>query len=383
MHSTVHDRRAMHEYFTDLNDSSSSSSNSGDSCGGAVLASDDDDCHHQSNKWATITTTSASQMQLLGLDAKLELNHADLRLIRPLGSGAFADVWLAELDSQLVAVKIIRNASDARIRRNFVREIRNLSTCATDNVVRLIGYTLTPRLTVVMEWASGGTLSSLVHDGDAMLGLADVIRYALMISRALEQVHRCGIVHRDVTLDNVLLSGMARAKLADFGVSRSFVDEPIEQRKCVVEGIGVDAMTAALGSEKCSSRRRRITPTGAPRYRAPEVTRGVLYGKSADVFSFGVCLHEMVTRRRPLAHLTAVNAARSIARGAKLPIPAHCPAALRQLLADTLSFVPASRPTFAQISSRLQAMLNLIQFAIAQAQSKKHGNNSNNAMLDD
>jgi len=293
--------------------------------------------------------------------SKYEVRFSDLDFYGPLGSGAFSDVYLGRYQQKPCAIKKLRNPFCPTTQRNFMRELQNLSiSCHHSNIVSLIGYTITPQLCIILDYCPGGTLSSLLHNGGAAsssqktsrlhesLLLRDALTIALHVARACEFLHAKDIIHRDITSENILLASNGSVCLADFGVSRNLTDEPAPNLTVVVQPTTL----------------KKLTPTGHPRFRAPEVTLMLPYTKAADVFSFGVCLWELLTLKKPYAGLSAREAAEKCARGFRLPTNSpHIPLTLKHLLDECLSFDVSKRPTFGDIVQRLTAMLNLIKFA--------------------
>ena len=151
------------------------------------------------------------------------------RVVRLLGSGAFAVVWLAhdELLDLPVAVKVLADnwAHRADVRERFLEEARVLRHTDSDHVVRVhdLGELPDGRPYFVMTYADGGSLADLLSDGP--LPVERAAHYALGVARGLEALHRAGVIHRDVTPANVLLAtgadGSERVLIADLGLAKA------------------------------------------------------------------------------------------------------------------------------------------------------------------
>jgi serine/threonine protein kinase len=143
------------------------------------------------------------------------------RLLRLLGSGGFAEVYLAEqvyLKTQ-VALKVL----DAHLRDeeldHFISEARLVAGLRHPHIVQVHNFGLegeTPYL--VMEYAPGGTLRQR-HPRGAQLPLATVIAYVRQMAEALDYAHAQRLIHRDIKPENMLVNARGEVLLSDFGVA--------------------------------------------------------------------------------------------------------------------------------------------------------------------
>jgi serine/threonine protein kinase len=131
------------------------------------------------------------------------------------------------------------------------------------------------------------------------------------------------LIHRDIKPSNILLTRDYRAKIADFGMS-----------------------VANTGQELTAE-------TGTYRYMAPEVIRHESYSSNADVYSFGVCLWQLITREVPFATMTPIQAAYAVAEGHRPTIPDSTPRRLREIITACWDQDASRRPSFTYIAMAL------------------------------
>lgn len=152
---------------------------------------------------------------------------------------------------------------------------------------------------------------------------------------------------------NVLVTESWHAKIADFGSMKSFFLKQVGGRP---DRLG------ERGSQVSDSAITLTNGVGTPLYMAPEVLRGEQYAKSADIWSFGVVIWELMEERAPdilaenddtgrgplLGRISAL-----LERGARLPVSSAWPAWAQQVVNDCFDAKPDNRPTFAAILSLL------------------------------
>jgi eukaryotic-like serine/threonine-protein kinase len=207
------------------------------------------------------------------------------RIIRKLGAGGMADVYLAE-DQELgrrVAIKILndRHAADDSFIERFRREAKNAAGLSHPNIVSIYDRgEAEGTYYIAMEFLDGRSLKELiVARGPAPVKVA--VDYARQILAAVGAAHRHGIVHRDIKPHNVLVGGEGRLKVTDFGIARS----------------GASQMTE-VGSI-----------IGTAQYLSPEQARGAPVDQTSDLYAVGVVLFEMLTGQVPFTGDTPLEIA--------------------------------------------------------------------------
>jgi serine/threonine-protein kinase len=198
------------------------------------------------------------------------------RLDQRIGAGGMSTVYRA-FDTVLerqVAVKLMHReiAQDSDQLERFRREARAVAQLNHPHVVQVIdageegdGEHATPY--IVFEYVEGETLKDRIRRHGS-LPIPEAIAYAIEISRALGAAHEAHIVHRDVKPQNVLVDEEGSAKVTDFGIARSLLQE------------GLTADGRVLGTTD---------------YVSPEQALGHAVTGQSDLYSLGVVLFEMLT----------------------------------------------------------------------------------------
>jgi eukaryotic-like serine/threonine-protein kinase len=207
------------------------------------------------------------------------------RIVRKLGSGGMADVYLAE-DEELgrrIAIKILndRHANDESFVERFRREAKNAAGLSHPNIVAIYDRgEAEGTYYIAMEYLDGRSLKELVV-ARGPLPIGDAIDATRQVLAALRFAHRKGVVHRDIKPHNVMADADGRLKVTDFGIARA----------------GVSQMTEA-GSI-----------IGTAQYLSPEQARGAAVDQRSDLYSVGVVLYEMLTGKTPFTGETPVEIA--------------------------------------------------------------------------
>lgn len=244
--------------------------------------------------------------------------------IEPLGAGAMGEVFRARRlsDNAEVAIKYLRDL-DWDARQRFQREANNyLRQQSCPYIVNILDYNFTVmRPYIVLEFCQFGSARAYVSkfwwEPDKLAALLT------HVAAAIESIHLTGGFHRDIKPDNLLLTldaeGHLVMKLSDFGLAR------------LPWGLFGSLLTR--------------TPAGTPEYIAPEVLQGGQITAAADIFSFGVTIHELFTGVRPAAGATSLS----------------CPSALRSLVQRMISTEPERRPSIQVVRVELREAAKVIK----------------------
>lgn len=294
------------------------------------------------------------------------------RLVRPLGRGGFAPVWLAmethgEVELRLAAVKLfaLQGAGEGNEQRlQVLQEAQALCRVEHPNIVRFYALPADSALGVMglaMEYVAGTALDVRLASV-RKLAIRDVIAIGISIASALAAVHRVGLVHRDVKPANVVEAGGVY-KLIDFGISAA--DSPIAESADVVELDGLPlAPSRTLNAIVGAQRNRRIS--GTVGYIDPVVVAGEGQATPAsDLYGLGALLFECATGRLPAAGEVAEGLDQRVIEGTKRPPSVLSLVEVPPLLAQTIDSLldpePARRPASAE---GVTAMLHAAQMAL-------------------
>jgi predicted ATPase/predicted Ser/Thr protein kinase len=205
------------------------------------------------------------------------------RILEKLGAGGMGEVYLAE-DTKLgrkVALKLLPAAfttNDERVRR-FEQEARAASALNHPNIITIheIGEAEAGRF-IVMEYVQGRTLRALINDQPS---IELILTWGIQIAKALGVAHAAGIIHRDIKPENLMVRDDGYVKVLDFGLARLAPNHLTEADADTQTG----SMPGAL--------------VGTMLYMSPEQARGEQAGVASDIFSLGIVLYELATRRHP------------------------------------------------------------------------------------
>jgi serine/threonine protein kinase len=216
------------------------------------------------------------------------------RLLRPLGAGAMARVYVAEQVTmgRNVAVKLMRDElelDDVAVKR-FRREIAAVADLRSPHTIQCYDAGESEgRLFLAMELLAGETLRQRL-DRERVLAIAEVIQIVAQIGASLDEAHDAGVLHRDLKPENLFVCAHPSPlrpfiKVLDFGLAK--LVEP------------------HAGASRLTDRGRTV---GTPSYLAPEaVVRGHRVDQRADIYALGVICFEMLTGERPFRRGTAME----------------------------------------------------------------------------
>jgi Tol biopolymer transport system component len=199
-----------------------------------------------------------------------------------IGRGGIGEVYLArdERLDRLVVLKTLRPRSTllSQYRQRFQREALALSHLSHPTIATIFDFQQLDGVDfLVMEYVEGITLAARIHQG--VMGNEELLRTVRRICDALVEAHDHGILHRDLSPANVMVTDKGVVKVLDFGLAK-WIPEPASP----------ESPTATTWATKHIA--------GTVPYIAPERLRGNGADERSDIYSLGALVYEMATRKR-------------------------------------------------------------------------------------
>lgn len=197
------------------------------------------------------------------------------RILEKLGEGGMGAVYKAE-DTKLkrmVALKFLppELTRSEEWKERFIREAQAAAAldhpniCTTYEVDEVEGQTF-----IAMAYIDGYTLQETIELGP--LNVDEAVVIAIQVAEGLQEAHEKGIIHRDIKLSNIMITGKGQAKITDFGLAKLMGQTSITETGAIM---------------------------GTVEYMSPEQARGDPVDHRTDIWSLGVVLYEMLTGRKP------------------------------------------------------------------------------------
>ncbi len=250
----------------------------------------------------------------------------DFHVLRRLGRGAMAEVYLAEQGTlqRQVALKVLKShlAVDNKFVRRFHHEAQAAAKLVHANIVQI--YDIGERdgtHFIAQEYVQGQNLRELIARQGA-LDLKTVVLVLRQVALALVKAAESGIVHRDIKPENILLTRGGEVKVADFGLARVLDD----RTELNLTQVGVTM--------------------GTPLYMSPEQVEGKAVDPRSDLYSLGVTCFHMLSGRPPFQGETALSVAVQHLKSEPPQIEAlrpDCPPALARVVQRLMAKRPDDR----------------------------------------
>jgi eukaryotic-like serine/threonine-protein kinase len=258
-------------------------------------------------------------------------------LICPIAEGGMASVWIARQTGKhgfrkLVAVKTIlpKYAAEPKFQRMFIDEARIASRIEHTNVTQILDVGEQHDVTyLVMEYVDGDALSKLhraAKNKDGQIPLGILLRIMADVCDGLHAAHELkdddgtllGVVHRDVSPQNVLVTTRGAAKLIDFGIAKA--------------------------RDRLSGETHGDTLKGKVQYMPPEQALGLPVDRRADVWAVGAVLHHLITGKPPFEGDNEIQTIFMITSGRRpAALPPEVPACVRDIVTRALAHAADGR----------------------------------------
>jgi serine/threonine-protein kinase len=204
----------------------------------------------------------------------LQLGH--FKILSQIGRGGMGDIYkaLQEPLNRVVALKVLppKLSRDAEFAKRFEIEAKAISLLEHQNIVSIYEYGEEGGLRYfAMQFVDGHDLGKRISE-NKYLAYDEMIDYTKQIGRALRYAHSCNIIHRDIKPGNVLIEKNNLVRLTDFGIAK------------IVHGTNITMTGSAVGT---------------PEYMSPEQAQGKKLDAQTDIYSLGIVMYEMLTRKPP------------------------------------------------------------------------------------
>ncbi|KAN0038555.1 hypothetical protein ACTA71_000734 [Dictyostelium dimigraforme] len=287
-------------------------------------------------------------------DESADIDIKDIKVGDSIGSGAYGMVYRGTLFNSDVAIKKIQNEKNEKneFTKYLKREVAVLKNIQHPNIVQFIGVYYEPLSTpslvnrllnssstwIVTEYIGGGNLHERIKDTKIDFPIELRIKLSLDIALAMAYLHSRDIIFRDLKSKNILIddsSSPIRGKVCDFGFARIL--------------------------NKKQQGNRHLSICGTDDFMAPEVILGMEYDETADIFSFGVVLLEMILRKKVSKVLERgpQSAFEIDEEAARQLIPDDIPMLYSDLALECIKYQPEERPKFSHIIHVLKQLTSL------------------------
>ena len=258
-----------------------------------------------------------------------DIDVRQLRLVRRLGAGQFAEVWEALWNGKMpVAVKVLKPGLitpseilvEAAIFKSFVHPnlVQLYAVCSKQECIYL-----------VIELMKNGSLLEFLRQRGQPLKEHQLIDIGKQVASGMAYLEGRNFVHRELAAKNVLVGDNSVCKVSDYGLTR-LIDE--------------DEYDSRVGAK---------FPI---KWTAPEAAMYNRFTVKSDVWSFGIVLYEIITRgRTPYAGLTGRQILEEVSCGRyRMPCPKDCPVKLHDMMLECWSQEPENRPSFCNLEQQLE-----------------------------
>lgn len=271
--------------------------------------------------------------------SQYKISRSSLSIQEKIQEGAFGKVYLGEYIGQKVAIKVYKKHTNKKLHiESFLKEVDILNSLRHPNILLYMGICFDgDNYLMISEYLENGSLFDHLHRMDTFLEEDLIFQMIMSILRAMNYTHSKGVLHCDLKSSNILIDQNWNIKVADFGLSKKIINFNVEDE--------------------------RKGKVGTPNWMAPEICRGEKNTEASDVYSFGLIVWEMVTRKIPFEEYSYAQIMGLVGYSQKinLDIPSDCHPLLNYIMKSCIQFSKEDRPSFGKLLDHCDTYLENVK----------------------
>lgn len=279
-----------------------------------------------------------------------QIKSDELKRGKLLGKGSYGQVFLGEYHHEPVAIKIydFRDKLPEKEQEEIFQEAKTMANLRSQFLVDFRGVTyIDQQYCLVMEYCENGTLRKHLDDTTLSVSVRDQLRWGYQISNGLYQLHSLRILHRDLKGENILLDKHCNAKIADFGLS---------------------IIKASSNSQSSHGLR---SAAGTLPWMAPELFSGESQTPASDIYSLGMILWEIASRKKPFQGIVSHTIVGMVLAGTRQPLNDTWPSIFKKLITACWEANPSKRPSAKALGDEFEAALGSLDSLPSSVPEKK------------
>jgi serine/threonine protein kinase len=258
-----------------------------------------------------------------------EFDESEYEILEKIGDGTEAAVYKILWEGKEYALKKFRGIPN---HDDFLRELCIMSLLQHPNLLKCYGgQTKNDNYALVTELMEDN-IFNLLNKKSFKMDMPTIIKIAIQVAKGMDFLHSCNLIHRDLKSVNLLIDSEFTIKVCDFGLSRL-----IDRERHMTGNVGTIAWIA------------------------PEIFQNQMYTEKADVYSFGIVLWELYTRKIPFEKESTFNIPILVIKGERPSISKDCPKDYAKLMKSCWHEKPSKRPSFSKIIKTLTKMLQSLE----------------------
>ena len=282
--------------------------------------------HYSSQQQGSAVLCSSLKHPFLVPRGDDEVEQSTVQLSHKISSGKYGEVWKGLKGEMHVAVNILTPGTTTKF--EFLKESAILAQLDHPNIIKCEGICSKQEpMYVLMEFLKYGNLQEYLQRGEGRdVHFLDLVSFSLQVTKAMNYLEQHNYIHCDLSARSVAVGDGKVCKVQNFGKAR-----------------------------RASSYKLPAHTSVPVRWTAPEVFATNEYTMKADVWAFGVLIHEIVTRGgRPYDNMTNEETLKAVQSGYRMPQASECPQGLYEVMLKCWRSEPDSRLRFEALEWQLE-----------------------------